>query len=108
MANLTATPQNLTAAIAALAGKDSRKIGNNTELRLEVTPKGRSVVATLHGHRIVRYEADGVYVSWAGFTTSTTRDRLNQLAPARFNIAGRLPHIDGEEVLSLEWVKVTN
>jgi hypothetical protein len=107
MATLTATPKDLTAAIAALKGKDRVKIGNNTELRLEVTPKGRSVVATLHGHRIVRYEIDGVYASWAGYTTSTTRDRLNQLAPARFNIAGRLPHIDGEEVLSLEWVKLT-
>lgn len=107
MANLTATPKDLTAAIAALGGKNSRKIGNNTVLSLEVTPKGRSVVATLHGHRIVRYELDGTFVTWAGYTTSTTRDRLNQLSPARFNIAGRLPHIDGEEVTSIEWVKVT-
>ena len=108
MATLTATPANLTEAIAALKGKDRVKIGNNTELRVEITPAGRSIVATLHGHRIVRYELDGTFASWAGYATSTTRDRLNQLArPARFNIAGRLPHIDGEEVRYSEWVKVS-
>lgn len=106
MANLTATPKTLNAAIAALGGRDRLKIGNNTELRVEVTPAGKSVVATLHGHRIVRYELDGVFVSWAGYTTSTTRDRLNQLSSARCNIAGRLPHVDGEEVRSTEWVRV--
>lgn len=103
MATLTARPTNLDDALRTLGNKSRRKIGNNTEL---ITDADGSVYALLHEHKIVRYAVDGVYASWAGYPTSTTRDRLNQLAPARFNIAGRLPHIDGEEVSSLEWVKV--
>jgi hypothetical protein len=107
MANLTATPKDLTAAIAALKGKDRVKIGHNTELVLEVTPKGRSIAATLHGNKIVRYTLDGTYASWAGWVTSTTSDRINQLAPVRANVRKGEGYFDGEEVLSLEWVKVS-
>lgn len=106
MANLTATPKNLTDAIAALKGKDRVKIGHNTELLVEVTPKGRSVVATLHGNKIVRYTLDGTYASWAGWVTTTTADRLRQLTGLPANIRKGEAYLDGEETPASGWVKL--
>lgn len=106
MANLTATPANLTEAIAALKGKDRVKIGHNTELVVEVTPKGRSVAATLHGNKIVRYTLDGTYASWAGWVTTTTADRLRQLAHIPANIRKGEAYLDGEEAPAFGWVKL--
>jgi hypothetical protein len=106
MANLTATPRNFTEAIAALKGKDWAKIGYATELRMEVTPKGRSVAATLHGNKIVRYTMDGTYASWAGFATPTTADRLRQLTGVPAYVKGGEAYLDGEETAPRGWVKL--
>lgn len=104
MAQLTITPRNLSEARQALGGYSSKVIGNNTELR----DLGTSVVATLHGNHIVRYTEDAVEATWAGWPSHITQDRLNQLAsPARFSVRGGLGHVDGEEVLSTEWVKIS-
>lgn len=102
MAQLTASPRNLSEARAALAGRSSKKIGNNTELK----DLGDHVVATLHGHHIVRYTEDTVEATFAGYATKTTADRLNQLIPVACNIRGGEPYIDGEEVMASEWVRV--
>ena len=105
MANLKFTPQSYEAAAKALGFRDSLVIGHNTELHREDTD---TIVATYHGNRIVRYTTEGVYASYAGWATSTTTNRLNQLAPARFNIKNRQPQINGETLEDWsEWVKVS-
>lgn len=104
MATLTNTPSSLDSALNVLKGRASRKIGHNTELRAV----GGEVFATYHGNPIVRYATDGIYATYAGWATSTTTNRLNQLAPARFNIKGREPHINGEKLEDWSaWVKVS-
>lgn len=103
MAKLIVTPQNLTEALAALKGKSERRIGNNTTLQVG---ENGDVFATLHRNRIVRYDADGVSVTWAGYTSSTTRDRLNQLSPVRANIKQYAAHLNGEPVDSYSWYAV--
>lgn len=106
MANLTATPRNLTEAIDALKGKDWAKIGYATELVVEVTPKGRSIAATLHGNKIVRYTLDGTYASWAGWATPTTADRIRQLTGVPAYVKGGEAYLDGEETPANGWVKL--
>lgn len=104
MANLKFTPKSYTEAEKALGFRDKLVIGHNTELhRL----KDGSIVATYHGNSIVRYTTEGVFASYAGWATSTTTNRLNQLAPARFNIKNREPQINGETLEDWSgWVKV--
>lgn len=102
MAQLTVSPTNLSEARAALAGWSSVKIGNNTELR----DLGTHVVATLHGHHIVRYTEEAVEATFAGYVTKTTADRLNGLVSVPCNIKGGEGYIDGEEVMASEWVQV--
>jgi hypothetical protein len=103
MAKLEIRPTDFDSATKALNGRSSRRIGNNTELRK--TSCG-NVVATLHGHEIVEWTPEGTYATWAGYATSTTRDRLNQLAPGRFNIKDREPRYNGLPVSSREWIRV--
>jgi hypothetical protein len=98
------TPQSFEAAVATLGSKSEMAIGHNT--RLELSYDG-SVYATYHGNRIVRYSPDGVEASWAGWTSNTTTNRLNMLAPARFNIKNFTPHLNGEPVASSGWHKVS-
>lgn len=105
MANLKHTPQSYEAAAKLLGFRDSMVIGHNTELHRESED---AIVATYHGNRIVRYTQEGVYASYAGWATSTTTNRLNQLAPARFNIKNREPQINGETLEDWSgWVKVS-
>lgn len=97
------TPQSFEAAVRTLDGRDGMVIGHNT--RLETSYDG-DVYATYHGNRIVRYSPEGVFASWAGWTSNTTTNRLNMLAPARFNIKNFTPHLNGEPVESSGWHKV--
>jgi hypothetical protein len=106
MANLTATPRTFKDAAAVLNGKDWAKIGYATELQTEITPKGRSIVAMLHGNKIVRYTPDGTYASWAGWATPTTADRIRQLTGVPAYVKGGEAYLDGEETLPREWVKL--
>lgn len=106
MSNLTlkARPRNYSEAMKFLNGRESKIIGNNT--RLEYS--NGDVYATYHGNAIVRYDEDGsVWASWAGWTTSTTATRLNKLTDARFNIKNRTAQINGEDVDSCKWFKVS-
>ena len=106
MSNLTLSPAPLTfqQAVDALGGRDSRKIGHNTLLER----RGAEVVATYHNNDIVRYSADGVFASWAGWATSTTSNRLNKLTQGRFNIKNREPQVNGVTVEGSwsDWHKV--
>lgn len=105
MAKLTATPQNHTEALNVLWGRKSHTIGHNTALRLDHTG---SVFATLHGNDIVLYEANGdVFVNWQGWVSTTTADRINQLAPGRFNRKLGVPQHNGEPMTDYGWVKVS-
>ena len=102
MAQLTHTPSILPQAEQALAGKTSRRIGNNTNLVKEDT----NIIATLHGNPIVRYTEDVVFASWAGYVTNTTRDRLNQLTSRKFSIKNGQPLVDGQPVSAYDWYEV--
>lgn len=96
MANLTHTPRNFGQADKALGARNTLTIGNNTKLER----RDGSIVATLHGNTIVEYTEDVTFASWAGYTTSTTRDRLNQLTNGSFNIRQRTPHLNGQPVMA--------
>lgn len=98
------TPQSYDEALKVLDGRESMVIGHNT--RLEASGHG-DIHATYHGNKIVSYSDEGVYVSWAGWTSNTTTNRLNMLAPARFNIKNFTPHLNGEPVDSSGWHKVS-
>jgi hypothetical protein len=105
MANLKFSPKSYEEAAKVLGFRDSIVIGHNTELHRQ---EDESIVATYHGNKIVRYSREGVYATYAGWATSTTTNRLNQLAPARFNIKNREPQINGETLEDWSgWVKVS-
>ena len=99
------TPQSFEAAMRTLDGKQAMSIGHNT--RLELDSFTGEVFATYHGNRIVCYSPEGVEASWAGWTSNTTTNRLNMLAPARFNIKNFTAHLNGEPVESSGWHKVS-
>jgi hypothetical protein len=99
---LKVTPQSFEAAKSALGDKSRRTIGHNTEL----IHNADGIYALYHGNKIVRYTEDGVYASWAGWTSTTTATRLNMLAPARFNIKNFTSQINGQDVDSSGWHKV--
>lgn len=104
MANLKFSPKSYDEADKVLAFRDRVVIGHNTEL---IREDNLTIVATYHGNRIVRYTPEGVYATYAGWATSTTTNRLNQLAPARFNIKNREPQVNGETLEDWsDWVKV--
>lgn len=94
MATLTHTPRNFGQADKALGSRSTRVIGNNTKLER----RDGSIIATLHGNTIVEYTEDVTFATWAGYTSSTTRDRLNQLTNASFNIRQFTPHMNGQPV----------
>lgn len=103
-AKMKFTPQSLESAREILKGRKQTVIGNNTNL---VDGEDGNVYAEYHGNRIVMYTEDGLHATWAGWGTSTTTTRLNQLTPARFNIKQGEGYIDGEETSLRAWVKVS-
>lgn len=71
----------------ALGQKDSKVIGNNTKLVRNVNG---SISVTLHGHEIIRYNRGGtISLSSAGYTTDTTKDRLNRYTPSNVSVVQR-------------------
>ncbi|UDL16714.1 hypothetical protein SEA_ATUIN_321 [Arthrobacter phage Atuin] len=101
-ATLSPAPLTFSQAQDALGSKSRRKIGHNTELVRD----GEKIYATYHGNEIVEYSEAGVMATWAGWATSTTRDRLNKLTTGRFNIKNREPHINGQPVGWSDWVEI--
>ena len=97
------TPANVEEARALLNGKSKLLICNSTYL---VSGVNGDVFVEYHGNRIVSYTEHGIYATWAGWGTSTTTTRLNQLCAAQFKIKGGEAYVDGEETRLNEWVKV--
>lgn len=61
--------------------KSSRKIGNNTRAYIEYDG---SVSIELHSTKVVVLYPNGlVKLATGGWTTSTTKDRINQYSPVR-------------------------
>lgn len=64
-----------------LNGKDYRKVGNNTTLRIETDG---SIHIRLHNTDIVTYRADGsIMLDTDGWQTVTTKARINAWAPVQ-------------------------
>lgn len=81
--------KNYKTADRALGDKNSKTIGNNTEL---VRRNDGSIVVELHGHGIVKYlpEHHGrIRLSSAGYRTSTTKDRINRYTPSNVSVVQR-------------------
>lgn len=97
-------PQSYEDAAAVLGNRDSMSIGYNTRLERN---SATEIVATYHGNPIVSYHTDGVDVTWAGWATNTTTNRLNRLAPGRFNIHQFEPHVNGKPVSASDWHRVS-
>lgn len=71
-------------ALEKLAGRDSRKVANNTSLRrnLDATVQTESVALRLHSTDILTFNRDGsVTATSGGWKTVTTKDRLNSYLP---------------------------
>lgn len=98
------TPRTFAEAEAILGKREAVRIGYMTHLK---RGSDGEIYATHHHNEIVEYRPSGVHASWAGWASSTTRDRLNKLTYARFNIKDRAPHVNGERVSSTDWVKVS-
>jgi hypothetical protein len=101
-ARISPAPLTYSQAQDALGSKSRRTIGHNTEL----INNADGIYVLYHGNKIVRYTPEGVFASWAGWETSTTRDRLNQLTTGRFNIKDRSAHINGQQVDPYEWHEI--
>lgn len=102
-AKISPAPLSYSQAAEALGSKSEMTIGHNTKL-VRVAPD--TIRATYHGNEIVEYTPDAVMASWAGWGTSTTRDRLNKLTTGSFNIKNRRPHINGVEVSPYDWHEI--
>lgn len=87
MAKIT-TPAEFTyegwASLLGLA--DEKRIGHNTRL----VRTGAGVAIVLHTTPVVLYDRDGwVALSFGGWPTVTTRDRINQALPPGFRVFQR-------------------
>ena len=88
-------------AVAAFeAGNNFRK-GNT-----EVENVDGEVRLRLHGHTIAKSNAQGLFVSNAGWTTNTTKERLNGIHGVSIHQSDFIWYLNGEEMPSNEYVKV--
>lgn len=69
-------------AVALLGGKTERKVCNNTVLRQSQVPE--VVTVHLHGHEIVVWWPDRLYLYSCGYRTVTTKDRMNRCIPKEY------------------------
>ena len=94
-------PRSFGEAFATLAGRKELQIGDNTRL----VQDGDEIYATYHGNRIVRYGQHEVAVSFAGWATVTTANRINKLSRAAAQIRKGEPVINGQTLSDWEaWV----
>ena len=85
MAKMKATPKNFEQAKAALAGRDSMRLGNNTFLEsyTDGTQVDR-ICVRLHSTNIVAFYPDGrVTLHTGGYRTRTTKERINHFITGR-------------------------
>jgi hypothetical protein len=86
----------------AFAQGESKTVGNTWT-------DGKAVY--LHGNKITERTEAGVFMTLAGWNTSTTRERLNGIAQVlgfdvSFNQKDFEPYLNGFIVNPTEWVKV--
>lgn len=90
-------------ALSILGNRFSVGIANNTELQNQCD----GVYVSLHGNRIIRLTPEGIYIRTTGWTTPTTRQRLQQFAGVNAYIkAGEMFTGLGVPVPSDDWLKV--
>lgn len=80
-------PRNYGSALRMLGGKRSRKVLNNTVIRESVAD---DIVVEYHGNEIARFYSNGeVMLTNCGYGTTSTRERLNAMTPARYSFVQR-------------------
>lgn len=84
MARLLANVHSYHSAVTFLGNRAERKLAHNTYVyRID----DESVGVTLHNTRIVTYYLDGrVQLNSGGWSTSTTKDRINKLLPDGYSL----------------------
>tara|TARA_R110000787_G_scaffold261168_1_gene366477 strand:+ start:184 stop:495 length:312 start_codon:yes stop_codon:yes gene_type:complete len=82
------------------AGNNFRK-GNT-----EVENVDGEVRLRLHGHTIAKSNAQGLFVSNAGWETKTTKERLNGIQGVSIRQSDFVWYLNGEEMPSNEFVKI--
>jgi len=87
----------------AFAQGESKAVGNTWT-------DGQTVY--LHGNKITERTEDGIFMTLAGWNTTTTRERLNGIAQVlgfdiSFNQKDFEPYLNGSIVNPTEWVKVS-
>jgi hypothetical protein len=60
----------------------------------------------LHGNKIVERRSDGIYVSLAGWNTSTTRERINGITGAGFHQVKFEARLNDKAVSETAWHKI--
>ena len=67
----------------------------------------RDGVLYLHGNQIARLDESGVlWVTLAGWNTTTTRARLNALDGVNIRVRGGVAYLNGVEISESGWYKV--
>ena len=75
-------------------------------IRREVENEEGEIRLRLHGHTIAKSNAQGLFVSNAGWTTNTTKERLNGIHGVSIHQSDFIWYLNGEEMPSNEYVKV--
>jgi hypothetical protein len=84
MASNKSLPTSYVEAIAALDGRDSRKLMHNTY----AVNVGDYVSILLHSTAVIRFYPDGrIVLNTGGWHTVTTKDRLNRCLPYPWRVA---------------------
>lgn len=86
--------------IKAFYNEQNLKFGNTT-----VMSYGSVTYLVLFGHRIAKIDGQGLFVTTAGWDTSTTRDRLNGLNGVHVRSRGGHLTLNGHP-WNGEWVNV--
>jgi len=86
----------------ALANGKNKTIGNTATIDGKVY---------LHGNKIAEWKENGLYMSLAGWNTTTTRERLNGIAEhlglnVSFNQKNYNPYLNGKLINSNDWFNV--
>ena len=85
---------NYTEAAAALNGRESKKIGNNTYMKRR---EGGAVACMLHDTDVITWKPDGgIIYNSGGWKTVTTKARMNEYGPASVCQTAGQWYIDGK------------
>lgn len=74
----------------------------------QANTRTESGVLYLHGNQIARLDESGaLWVTLAGWNTTTTRARLNALDGVNIRVRAGRPYLNGVEISESGWYKVT-